>query len=687
MSTTDHRVESTVHIDSARPKTQVRWYLVVGRLMLAGQLAWLVGFSIVQYHRGALTYDFSNWEQARWLITHGVLDPIDSMQTVPIPFWQVNANFLMWPIAEFSRLPPGGLWLLWIQDLSIFGCGWVAVSWVSHLSRSSRRSNSSAMSPAFAVLLVSTLLVANPWTYISAAFDFHWEPLGALFTLLSAYDLYRGRTRRTFLWALLAVATSDLTALYIVGVGLAGLVYRDRADRRASSGLIVLGLAWVGLVALVHADKGSGLATAYAYLAGPHATHASIGQMAFGAIRHPSRPWAPIWRSRLDIWANIGPSGAVGILEPWALFVSVLVLLPSLLWPGYTFAQPSFQNFALYPFVAIGSVLVLCRLSRLVGLIRRLSIPIGILLGALSVGWAWSWLPSYPSEWLAVTPSGGSALADIRARIPTNAVVVASNGIAGRLADRSHLYVLMDFPSRVPTGGKPVYFVLSTAQGIFASGDVDVAGVFTQLSGLGAKPLFEKSGIWLWRWDPRGTRLLVLKGKNAGLPAWELSTSGRFSRTGAPADWCVRGTGHAGFLVWGDYWPEPIGTYTAQVQLQSDRVVTIQVVVPANGQVLATQLVGPSLARQTVEVPFEIAQDVSFAHESGVAGHGIFEYQTWPAASDTTVEVRLLDAVGANTSVYSIGLAHDVRPPSYYIRDPGRTKVEEFILHSQLMTR
>ena len=34
------------------------------------------------------------------------------------------------------------------------------------------------------------ILLANPWTYETIAFDFHFEPLAALFVVLAGRDLW-----------------------------------------------------------------------------------------------------------------------------------------------------------------------------------------------------------------------------------------------------------------------------------------------------------------------------------------------------------------------------------------------------------------------------------------------------------------------------------------------------------------
>src|ERR1700685_1532113 len=77
-----------------RRMRRMRWagYGILG-LQLALALAW----STVQYDRFALTFDFTIFHQAWYLIAHGDLNPWSTIKLSY--FWQDHSEFIMWPVA------------------------------------------------------------------------------------------------------------------------------------------------------------------------------------------------------------------------------------------------------------------------------------------------------------------------------------------------------------------------------------------------------------------------------------------------------------------------------------------------------------------------------------------------------------------------------------------------------------
>ena len=127
------RDDARTALSSGRSEGAWIWTLRLARGLLLVQLLWLVGFSWIQFHRGALTRDFATYNQGAWLIAHGHLDPYDTV--LGRQLWRNNGEFIMWPLSLLTYLPPEGLWLLWVQDVAIVGTGWVAVGWISEFLR------------------------------------------------------------------------------------------------------------------------------------------------------------------------------------------------------------------------------------------------------------------------------------------------------------------------------------------------------------------------------------------------------------------------------------------------------------------------------------------------------------------------------------------------------------------------
>jgi uncharacterized membrane protein len=628
--------------------------LWTARVMLIGQLAWMIGFSTLVYARGRITYDFGSFYQPAWLIAHGHLNPIETLQD--FSFWKVNGDWIMWPLAPIVRLPGGGLWLLWAQDLVVFGCGWVAVQWVAELARSPRWN--SRLWPWAAVLLVAVLFVGNPWVYSSDAFDFHFEAFTAFFAILAAWDLSRGRTRRLWIWVALTLLSHVLGAIVIVGVGLAGLVAGGRDKRRTSLLVLGAGLAWFVFMSVIHADQASPLVSGYGYLAGPTIPHPSESQMVLGAITHPSRLLGQVWSNRDNIWANFSPAGFIGVLSPWALFPAILAYAPGLLFRGHPFALPMFQNVVVYPFVAVGTVLVLRWIGARRGLYARATPVMCLVLAALTAGWAWAFLPTYWQPYLQIPPSGSRALATVRHLIPANATVVASDLVAGRFAGREHLYSV---PERIPLDGKPVYFVIITHP------VYDLAGTdafLEQAASLGSQLLFRQNGLWVLRWTPPANQhSIVIEGASWGTPGWALtpSSAGTVVMTGPPSTWRVQSDGRPGVVAAGGELENP-GRYLATVDLAIDGEATVKVVVAQTGQVLASRTVYGTGQRQSIVVPFTQSKNLPYLPgTSGFNGSGIFKlFRVQSTGSPPTqdIQVYIVNPGGATISGYRL----NVRP-------------------------
>ena len=235
------------------------WALQFARILLGAQFVWLLGFSWVEFHRGALTRDFSMYNQATWMIAHGHIDPYDTVMALQV--WRNNGEFILWPLCLLAYLPPEGQWLLWAQDVAVAATGWVAVAWASELFRGKARFEYSS-----GVLLAAILWVANPQVYATAAFDFHTEVFGACFAVLAGRELWRGRMWPAWAWLTLVLACGFVASSYAVALGAVVLVSgrgmaRARAGRRVGGAVIVIALGWMMLLEMLHGNLASGLAS------------------------------------------------------------------------------------------------------------------------------------------------------------------------------------------------------------------------------------------------------------------------------------------------------------------------------------------------------------------------------------------------------------------------------------------
>ena len=131
---------------------------------------------------------------------------------------------------------------------------------------------------------------------------------------------------------------------------------------------------------------------------------------------------------RLDVWANLAPSGLVAVGSLWLLPIAAIVLLANDLPADRTYAYPSFQWLPLYVLLPVGTVAVLGWLARRR---RRMALLLAGLVVAQALAWAAVWVPQTPGRWLRVSGATAATLARIEARIPASAEVIASQGVMG----------------------------------------------------------------------------------------------------------------------------------------------------------------------------------------------------------------------------------------------------------------
>jgi len=627
------------------------WVRRIGWGVLALQLTWLVGYSVVEFQRFALTWDFAAYHQAWFLIAHGDLDPFDT--ALRFSFWRNNGEFLMWPLALAGVPFDHGVVLLWIQDLAVVGTEAVALGWVVDLV--GRPTWARRFPPDLAVGMAVVLLAANPWVYWAAAFDFHFEPIDALLVLVAARALFARRFRWCALAVVLALLAGELSASLVAGLGLAALV-AGRRWRRPGLVLVVVGAAWVGFLTLL-GMRGGNLVGAYGHLAvsGGVVGQLGTGQVVAGIAGHPGRVLHALWARRDNIVANLAPAGLVGFLTPVGFGVPLVVLLSTNLAAGLVFSQDPAQNFAVYAFVAVGTVVLLGRVAGWRRWGRVAALVVAGLLVADTLGWAAVWLPRTPGHWLQVTPGAARVLAGVERRIPTSAEVIVSQGVAGRFSGRREIYAIFGGGGSYPVSGI-TYVVVTPFQGIeVASANAQLAAIATVSAEPGSTLMAHGHGVWAFRWDPpAGTTTLTLPAQAAAIPAWAVAgAAGRAVLDGPLPGWYAAATGDQGYVVDRDYWREGTGRYVASAVLSADVPVNVEVWNDTGNVLLARRSLPSTGGEVVVHLPFDASRVYPATVYSGV---GPFRITPIPPPPGNVFEIRVWSPGGGAVQVFTLAM-------------------------------
>lgn len=650
-----------------RPRTARRGWDVarvrrIGLAVLVLQLAALLAWNVVRADRFALTWDFSIYYQAFWQIAHGHLDPFDTLNR--FPFWASHGELLMWPLGLIGTVWPSPMALLSVQSLALVGAEAVAFSWLCDLAgdaggRPDARHEGRNPTTRLACMLAAgglVLLVADPWTYWTASWDFHLEPVGILFVLLVARQLHRDpRRRRTWIWVALALLCGDVVATYLAGVGLCATL-AGRRSRRAGLLVTIAAVAWTVALAGLHANRASALAPGYGYLvvgAGA-ASPPQLGmlQLAEGIVRHPARVLRVVWERRLDLYASLGACGLVGVLSPWVVMAAVVVFGENMLYRYAGFSAPGFQTALVYVLVPVGTVHVVTVLARRR---RRAAMALAALVTAAAVGWGAVWIPRTIGQWVRVSPRASAVLSSVARRVPGSAQVVASQGISGRFAGRRWIYAVSG-PTTIPLHGSPVWVVVAPSQGIETAPVAVSDALVAELAGpLHAQLVAHRAGVWAFRWvPPPGTHQLVVPARAPTIGAWSAAgVAGTPALTGPEADWRAVANGRSAYVVAGDYWREPPGRYQATVTLSSTVRVNVEVWNATGDVLLARRTLPPTTATRAVTM------DVDASHRYPVTaygGTGPFVMKPLSPTPDNRLEIRVWTPGKGIVSVASLEL-------------------------------
>jgi hypothetical protein len=474
--------------------------------VLTAQLAWLVVESTRLFGRFSLTSDFALFFQAWHLVAAGHLAPAGTIYH-SAPFLTNHFELLVYPLSIFEFLDPGGLVLLVLADLATVAAELVAFFWILDLVavgwRGGERGRRFVVSGALLVLAL------DPWIWWANAFDFHLEVFATLFGLLAARALWRGKWQAGAAWAAVTLCCGTVESFVLIGVGLA-LVLSRRDLWRQGIALGAAAVAWVLSLNALGYDSGSQLTALYGYLTNPApGTTVHVTQVALGVLRHPHRAAAMLISKRAQLWQILGGASLLGVASSIGFAISLVLLLPAGLNAEHAVVDPeaSFQFLPVLLFVPIGSVIVLCWLSRRPKRAWHLA---GALLGVAAlietVTLSLVWVPRSDSYFRRTDPAAARVLSGVLARTPPGAEVIASNGFVGRFADRPWIYSYWEPTSAVgsvPVKARTVEFVLSASQGIETTPPGTTQVAIAQIRHrLHAELLVHSAGIWVFLWHP-----------------------------------------------------------------------------------------------------------------------------------------------------------------------------------------
>jgi uncharacterized membrane protein len=487
----------------------------IGWVLLGCQLAAMLVLSTVEYDRGALTHDFGAYSQAWWEIARGNLDPWSSL--LGTAFWRNNAELAMWPLSVLYYIYPHPISLLWLQDVVVVATELAVFGWILEVIGRARNQLAPMTGPLVA-LGALVMLLANPWTYETIAFEFHFEPFTALFVVLAGRDLWAGRTRRLWLWAPLALMCDALGGVFLVGVGLSGIL-AGRQTRRPGLALACAGFFWILFVTAIGGSGGTtNLGLSYGYLVGPHSGSVGLPAIIVGVFGH----LGSVVHVLLSRWAMtvvfLLPVGIVGVLSPWGFGMTVVTFVPPMLVGSLTYFRPiaAFQIWPALPFALVGSVMVAlfflsngrCRQSK--GF-KRLAIALCAVWAVVDVGRAIGDYRLVPQTALAVDQAAGLELASLNSRIPERSELIVQDGLVGRFADRTYVFYLERPGHHYSVRSPSVYFVISPTQGLGPIGASRSQAVIHYVTKrLNGSVVAEKAGVLALEWHPNSNQRAVV---------------------------------------------------------------------------------------------------------------------------------------------------------------------------------
>ena len=633
---------------------RITWYVGVGVLA--------VGFLLLAYwsellaSRSELTFDYSFYGQAWYLIAHGHLNPITTITGHSFPTWKNASELILWPLFVFWYLWPHPQTLLWIQDIATAGCELLLFTWCCELVGRRVAATETRRWIYASPLIALVLLVALPWIPFIDSFDFHPEAIILFFAILAARGLWLGR-RTAWLWIVVTLLGGSLGATYVAGIGISSLFIRGR--RLVGIGLGMLGALAIFVLAEIGAD-GAGVAAFTGYdLVGTHQHIFHENVSAFGIVSHlVSHPELVVRQARnnlVDVYADIFSGGGIGLITPLGLGIPLLATLENVL-AGNLFIAPTTQNnFPTILLVAFGSALVcIYLLSAPRKKHQRAGMVLAALLVANGIGWSATWLPRLKSQWLRGSAVTATLLTQVKNQIAASDEVLVSQGVAGSFSFRQWLYPVAS-PGTWPVHSRVVWFVFTPMYGVELEAPSDALGEVTYLHNvLHAWLVVARGGVYALRWTPpAGTRSVTLPAA-VNIPGWELSgTAASVVSKNATSNGYASANGADGYVASGDYWRVGSGSFVASARVQSSGPINVELWNDTANTLIERRTVSTHGRRATVDLPFTVVQPTPQAVYEGFWPFRIVPVGALPGE---VIEVRVWSPGREHVDVFDISL-------------------------------
>ena len=500
------------HLHLRDQRSDRKWFLVkVGAGVVV--LIWLgalVGYSTLLYHRDLLSEDFGAYNQAWSLIGQGHLNPFETIFS-GYPFYKSDLELIVWPLALIHLVFPQPIILLWLQDLAIAGTGFIVFVWILEYLRTRRMAWGLAAGISGVALAA---WIVNPGVYQTVSFDFHIEPVATFFIVLAGWSLWIGRYRRAWIFVILTVLCGTFATITVIGLGLSAILAGHKT-RRTGILLILGSVAWLGFISAIGANTGAGL-TNYAYLAGRTTlpTGTGVALVLAGVLTHPSRALHVLHDRLHYFYTLIKPVGVIGGVAAWGFGVPFIALLVDGLNGSYEFILQAFQNFAVFPFLLLGTVVVLVWFATR---FRFGWIPAVLVALALMVQASDYAVTNSPNQirWTVsqISAAQGAQIRKALALTPPRAEVIVTIGIMGRFSARPWVFWFLP-NSPIPVHSDMVEFVFLPAIDHFIIQNTpldDRAAAEYATTHLHARTLIDKDGVVALEWHPpRGTKKVTL---------------------------------------------------------------------------------------------------------------------------------------------------------------------------------